>query len=57
MHQQTITIYDLEKFLCHLCEGLVVEPLVMQEVMKELYPNQPIDRTNLHIVSKPSPLD
>lgn len=29
--------------------------LVIQESMKELYLDQPIDRTNLRIVSKPSP--
>jgi acetolactate decarboxylase len=54
-HKQKITIGDLEKFHGHLCDGLVVGALAMQEAMKELYPNQPIDRTNLRIVSKPSP--
>jgi acetolactate decarboxylase len=54
-HKQKITINDLEKFHGHLCDGLVVGALAMQEAMKELYPNQPIDRTNLRIVSKPSP--
>ncbi|NIK73595.1 acetolactate decarboxylase [Thermonema lapsum] len=53
--KQTITIKDIEKFHGHLCDGLVVGALAMQEAMKELYPNQPIDRTNLRIVSKPSP--
>jgi len=54
-HKQTATINDLEKFHGHLCDGLVVGALAMQEAMKILYPNQPIDRTNLRIVSKPSP--
>lgn len=54
-HKQTITINDLEKFHGHLCDGLVVGSLAMQEAMKILYPNQPMDRTNLRIVSKPSP--
>jgi len=54
-HKQTITIKDLEKFHGHLCDGLVVGALAMKEAMKELYPNQPIDRTNLRRVSKPSP--
>jgi acetolactate decarboxylase len=54
-HKQKITIDDLEKFHGHLCDGLVVGALAVQEAMKELYPNQPIDRTNLRIVSKPSP--
>ena len=54
-HKQKITINDLEKFHGHLCDGLVVGALATQEAMKVLYPNQPIDRTNLRIVSKPSP--
>jgi acetolactate decarboxylase len=54
-HKQKITINDLEKFHGHLCDGLVVGALALQEAMKELYPNEPIDRTNLRIVSKPSP--
>lgn len=54
-HKQTITLDDLEKFHGHLCDGLVVGSLGMQEAMKVLYPNQPIDRTNLRIVSKSSP--
>ena len=54
-HKQTITINDLEKFHGHLCDGLVVGALAIQEAMNELYPNQPIDRTNLRIISKPSP--
>ncbi len=54
-HKQTVTIDDLEKFHGHLCDGLAVGVLGMKEAMKVLYPNQPIDRTNLRIVSKPSP--
>ena len=54
-HKQAITINDLEKFHGHLCDGLVVGTLALHEAMKELYPNQSIDRTNLRIVSKPSP--
>ncbi|WP_027001091.1 formylmethanofuran dehydrogenase subunit E family protein [Eisenibacter elegans] len=54
-HKQKITIDDLEKFHGHLCDGLVVGAFAMKEAMKELYPNQLIDRTNLRIVSKPSP--
>jgi formylmethanofuran dehydrogenase subunit E len=55
MHRQTISMNDLEKFHGHLCDGLLVGALAMQQAMKELYPNQPIDRTNVRIVSKPSP--
>lgn len=54
-HKQIITTNDLEKFHGHLCDGLVVGALAMQQAMKDLYPNQPIDRTNLRIVSKASP--
>ena len=54
-HKQTITTKDLEKFHGHLCDGLVIGALAMQEALKELYPSQPVDRTNLRIVSKPSP--
>ncbi|GIV43795.1 MAG: hypothetical protein KatS3mg035_0918 [Bacteroidia bacterium] len=54
-HKQKIMINDLEKFHGHLCDGLVVGSLAIQQAMKELYPNEPLDRTNLRIVSKPSP--
>lgn len=54
-HEQTITLQDLEKFHGHLCDGLVVGALAMQEAIKALYPTQAIDRTNLRIMSKPSP--
>lgn len=54
-HLQTITVSDLEKFHGHLCDGLVVGTLAMKQAMLELYPDQIIDRTNLRIVSKPSP--
>lgn len=54
-NQQTITLDDFEKFHGHLCDGLVLGSLAMQKGLKELYPNQPVDRTNLRIVSKPSP--
>lgn len=54
-HEQIITLQDLEKFHGHLCDGLVVGALAMQQAMASLYPNEPIDRTNLRIASKPSP--
>ncbi|MDZ7899290.1 MAG: formylmethanofuran dehydrogenase subunit E family protein [Arcicella sp.] len=54
-HQQKINLTDLEKFHGHLCDGLIVGSLAMQQAMTVLYPNQPIDRTNIRIVSKPSP--
>lgn len=54
-HKQTIAINDLVKFHGHFCDGLLVGALAMQEAMKFLYNNEPVDRTNLRIVSKPSP--
>lgn len=54
-HKQKININDLEKFHGHLCDGLVVGTLAMQEAMTVLYPSQAVDRTNLRIISKPSP--
>ena len=54
-NQQTITLDDFVKFHGHLCDGLVIGSLAMQQGLQELYPNQPIDRTNLRIVSKASP--
>lgn len=54
-HEQVISMEDLEKFHGHFCDGLMVGAIAMEQAMQELYPNQPIDRTNLRIVSKPSP--
>lgn len=54
-HRQRIGLGDLEKFHGHFCDGLVVGALAMQQAMETLYPQAPIDRTNLRVVSKPSP--
>jgi formylmethanofuran dehydrogenase subunit E len=55
-HIQTHSLQDLEKFHGHLCDGLVVGALAMKVALDELYPHQQaIDRTNLRVVSKPSP--
>jgi len=52
---QNIDLDDLVKFHGHLCDGLVVGHLALQQAMHELYPNGIIDRTNTRIVSNPSP--
>lgn len=54
-HNQHVNIKDLEKFHGHVCDGLVVGAFAMHEAMQVLYPNQSIDRTNLRVVSNPSP--
>lgn len=55
MHEQQVTLDDLARFHGHLCDGLVVGALAMDQVMKQMYPNEAIDRTNLRVVSAPSP--
>jgi acetolactate decarboxylase len=52
---QNIELQDVAKFHGHLCDGLVVGWLGLQEALKILYPDSLIDRTNTRIVSKPSP--
>jgi formylmethanofuran dehydrogenase subunit E len=53
--KQTVVLEDLVKFHGHLCDGLVVGALAMDTTFKQLFGDGPIDRTNLRIVSKPSP--
>lgn len=53
--EQEIVLQDLAKFHGHQCDGLVVGAQALQVALAEFYPDQPIDRTNLRIVSKPSP--
>jgi len=50
-----INLTDLEKFHGHLCDGLVVGFLGINEALAELYPDGIVDRTNTRIVSKGSP--
>lgn len=51
----SIELQDVAKFHGHLCDGLVVGWLGLNEALKTLYPEGVIDRTNTRIVSKPSP--
>jgi len=53
--EHELSLQDLEKFHGHLCDGLVVGFLGIQEGLKVLYPNGIVDRTNTRIVSKSSP--
>lgn len=54
-NEQTIELNDLVKFHGHLCDGLVLGSLAIQEALKALYGNDAIDRTNLRIVCVSSP--
>jgi len=53
--EHELNLNDLEKFHGHLCDGLVVGFLGINEGLKVLYPEGIIDRTNTRIVSKSSP--
>lgn len=50
-----ISLNDVEKFHGHLCDGLVIGFLGINQGLKVLYPNGIVDRTNTRIVSKGSP--
>lgn len=52
---QEIQLDDLVKLHGHLCDGLVVGYLGLNEAFKELYPDGIVDRTNTRIISKSSP--
>lgn len=52
---QDIQLDDLVKLHGHLCDGLVVGYLGLNEAFKELYPDGIVDRTNTRIISKSSP--
>lgn len=54
-HTQHIGLGDLEKFHGHLCDGLVVGALAFEQAAGALYPDGPIDRTNLRVASQASP--
>ena len=53
--KQKIKLEDLVKFHGHLCDGLVVGHLGLNEALKKLYPKGETDRTNTRIISKSSP--
>ncbi len=52
---QNIDLDDLVKFHGHLCDGLVIGQLALQQGLEVLFPDGLIDRTNVRIVSKSSP--
>jgi len=54
-HERTVTFDNLIALHGHWCDGLVVGALGLGEALKELYPNAPIDRTDLRIISRSSP--
>jgi acetolactate decarboxylase len=54
-NMQEIYLQDLIKFHGHACDGLVEGFLALQRGLYELFPDHIIDRTNIRIISKPSP--
>jgi formylmethanofuran dehydrogenase subunit E len=52
---QNINMDDLTKFHGHLCDGLVVGYLGLQETLYKIFKDSLIDRTSLKIISKSSP--
>ena len=52
---QTIKLKDISKFHGHLCDGLVEGFIALELGLKQLYPDEIMDRTNTRIVSKSSP--
>lgn len=52
---QEVELDDLVKFHGHLCDGLVVGAMGLNQALEALFPEGLIDRTDLRIVSKSSP--
>jgi formylmethanofuran dehydrogenase subunit E len=52
---RTIKLKDISKFHGHLCDGLAEGFIALELGLKQLYPDEIIDRTNTRIVSKSSP--
>lgn len=50
-----IGLEDLAKIHGHLCDGLVISFVELNEVLKKLFPNGIVDRTDLRVVSKNGP--
>lgn len=50
-----IELKDLAKIHGHLCDGLVISYVELKEVLKRLFPNGIVDRTDLRVVSKNGP--
>lgn len=54
-YTKLIWLEDLAKIHGHLCDGLVISFVELEEVFKKLFPNGIVDRTDLRIVSKNGP--
>lgn len=54
-YTKNIGLEDLAKMHGHLCDGLVISFVELKEVLKKLFPNGIVDRTDLRVVSKNGP--
>lgn len=54
-YAKRLELKDLAKIHGHLCDGLVISFVELKEVLKKLFPNGIVDRTDLRIVSKNGP--
>ncbi|MGD9128176.1 MAG: formylmethanofuran dehydrogenase subunit E family protein [Planctomycetia bacterium] len=55
LKDKTIGIRDIVQFHGHPCDGLVIAYVEIGEVLKRLFPDGVIDRTDLRVVSKNGP--
>lgn len=54
-YTKQIRLEDLAKIHGHLCDGLVISFVELNTVLKKLFPNGIVDRTDLRVVSKNGP--
>lgn len=54
-YTKQIWLEDLAKIHGHLCDGLVISFVELNSVLRKLFPNGVVDRTDLRVVSKNGP--
>lgn len=54
-YTKKLGLEDLVLIHGHLCDGLVISFVELKEVLKKLFPNGVVDRTDLRVVSKNGP--
>jgi formylmethanofuran dehydrogenase subunit E len=54
-YTKRIRLEDLAKIHGHLCDGLVISFVELSAVLKKIFPNGIVDRTDLRVVSKNGP--
>lgn len=52
---KNISLKELSLIHGHLCDGLIISYIQIKEVLKKLFPDGTIDRTDLRVVSKNGP--